>query len=79
MDAMQALLPPGEAPSDIFYALYLNRLPEYICDHLATRSFDDMCVLAQYADKLWDDPDHRHCRSHRYHHLSTASWSTALP
>lgn len=54
MDAMQALLPPGEAPTDVFHALYLNRLPQYIRDHLATRSFHSMREMAQYADKLWD-------------------------
>ena len=54
MDAMVALLPEGEATGLIFQGLFLERLPQDMRDHLTTKEFTSVRLMADYADQLWD-------------------------
>ena len=51
---MQALLPPGEPAGLLFQALYLQRLPVSMREHLGARKFENARELAATADLLWD-------------------------
>ena len=53
MDKMLSLLPPGEPAGILFQTHFLNRLPEHIKDHLASRDFPDVRAMAAHADRLW--------------------------
>jgi len=54
MSQMLALLPPGENAGTLFLTLFLDRLPQNIREHLATRNFDSAREMAAHADRLWD-------------------------
>jgi len=54
MSQMLALLPPGETAGTLFLTLFLDRLPQNIREHLATRNFDNAREMAAHADRLWD-------------------------
>jgi len=53
MDKMLSLLPSGEPAGILFQTHFLNRLPEHIRDHLASRDFADVRAMAAHADRLW--------------------------
>ncbi len=54
MSQMLALLPPGENAGVLFLTMFLDRLPQNIREHLATRNFDSAREMAAHADRLWD-------------------------
>ena len=54
MDSMLALLPDDDTPSTLFLALFLERLPVEMRDHLVAKEFDSPSDMALHADKLWD-------------------------
>ena len=54
LDAMMALLPPGEQPGIIFQALFLQRLPADMRDHLVAANLETHREMAITADRMWD-------------------------
>jgi hypothetical protein len=54
MDAMLALLPPGEQAGTLFQALFMRRLPSDMRQQLAARDFPNLTDMAAHADALWD-------------------------
>ena len=54
MDAMLALLPPGEQAGLLFQALFMRRLPADMRQQLAARDFPSLPDMAAHADILWD-------------------------
>ena len=54
MEAMLALLPPGEPESMLFKTHFLNRLPADIPNHVAAAGFNNIASeMANIADALW--------------------------
>ena len=54
LDAMMALLPPGEQPGIIFQALLLQRLPADMRDHLVAANLETPREMAITAVRMWD-------------------------
>ena len=54
LDAMLALLPVGEQPGVIFQALFLQRLPTDMRDHLVAANLETPREMAVLADRMWD-------------------------
>jgi hypothetical protein len=54
MDAMLALLLPGEQASTLFQVLFMRRLPADMRQQLASREFPLLTEMASHADILWD-------------------------
>ena len=52
MDKILSLLPLGETPSVLFQTIFLNRLPEHIKDHLASKDFPDVRTMLAHADRF---------------------------
>lgn len=54
MDAMLALLPPADQPGGLFKAIFLDRLPSDMRDHVQHRAEAMTCQqLATFADTIW--------------------------
>ena len=53
LNAMLALLPPGEKTGVLFQTLFLHRLPPFVHDLLAHRKFDSVQALALEAYKIF--------------------------
>lgn len=54
LDSMVALLPPGEQPGILFQALFLQRLPADMSDHLVAGDYATPREMAIVADRMWD-------------------------
>ena len=54
LDAMMALLPLGEPPGILFQALFLQRLPVDMRDHLVAANLQTPREMAVTADRMWD-------------------------
>ena len=54
LDAMMALLPPGEPPGILFQALFMQRLPVDMRDHLVAANLENPREMAILADRMWD-------------------------
>lgn len=54
MATMLAILPPEEKPDSLFLTLFLDRMPQTIREHLATRNFATPREMAAHADQLWE-------------------------
>ncbi len=50
---MLALLPAGEHAGVLFQALFLNRLPVHIRNHLVAQDFTTIWDIVAHADHLW--------------------------
>jgi len=54
MATMLAILPPEDKPDSLFLTLFLNRMPQTIREHLASRNFTTPREMAAHADQLWE-------------------------
>ena len=54
LDAMMALLPLGEPPGILFQALFLQRLPVDMRNHLVAANLQTPREMAVTADRMWD-------------------------
>ena len=54
LDTMMSLLPPGEPPGILFQALFLQRLPTDMRDHLVAANLQTPREMAITADRMWD-------------------------
>ena len=72
MEAMLALLPPGEKDGTLFKTLYVTKLPKEVRGHvLANGMHLDSRELAELADDLWGGLNERHT-GNRSHHVAAA-------
>ena len=59
LDSMMALLPAGEPAGVLFQALFLQRLPADMRDHLVAGDFHSPRDMAAVADRMWDSRSER--------------------
>ena len=72
MEAMLAVLPPGEEDSILFKTLYITKLPKEVRGHvLANGMHLDSRELSELANNLWCGLNERHSGA-KSHHVAAA-------